>query len=96
MAIDHLIDYCKAHNIEVMAAAMGGESIWKVNLTSPLLFVLGNEGAGLSQRTMQKADRIVSVPMASDVESLNAAMTGTLLMYECLRQRSNQRTKSAK
>jgi RNA methyltransferase, TrmH family len=87
ISIEKLVDFCQANSIRVIAAAMEGEPMWTADLTGPVLIVLGNEGAGLSQTIKQRADCIVSVPMTCGVESLNAAMTGTLLMYECLRQR---------
>jgi TrmH family RNA methyltransferase len=51
------------------------------------LLLLGNEGAGLSKEIVGSVEGRVAVPMQSGVESLNVAMTGTLLLYEAMRQR---------
>lgn len=50
-------------------------------------FLIGNEGNGLRESTRKKADASVSIPMAGQVESLNAAMAASILMYEAARQR---------
>jgi TrmH family RNA methyltransferase len=63
---------------------------WDHDLTRPTLFLLGNEGAGLQESTIQLADAQVRIPMAAGVESLNVAMTGGLLLYEALRQQRAQ------
>ncbi len=62
-------------------------SYWQVNLTLPTVFLLGNEGAGLSSPSLDRADWRVSIPMQGQVESLNVAVAAALLLYEAARQR---------
>lgn len=50
-------------------------------------FLIGNEGNGLTDETAKLADTYVKIPMEGKVESLNAAIAATLLMYEAARQR---------
>lgn len=50
-------------------------------------FLIGNEGNGLSDDLAAKADAYIRIPMAGQVESLNAAISASLLMYEVNRQR---------
>ena len=50
-------------------------------------FLIGNEGNGLTDELSSKADRLLRIPMAGQVESLNAAISATLLAYEAYRQR---------
>lgn len=52
-------------------------------------FLIGNEGNGLSDELADLADTYIRIPMEGKVESLNAAISATLLMYECSRQRRN-------
>ncbi len=54
-------------------------------------FLIGNEGSGLTDETAAHADAYVRIPMAGKVESLNAAISASLLMYECSRQRRKDR-----
>jgi len=63
---------------------------WDWDLTRPTLFLLGNEGAGLTPERIHQAHGTVQIPMAPGVESLNLAMTGGLLLYEAKRQRQVQ------
>ena len=81
------IDDCRSRGMQILAAAAGGRSYWEIDLMLPTVFLLGNEGAGLSEEVRQQADQVVSVPMAQGVESLNVATTGSLLLYEAMRQR---------
>lgn len=50
-------------------------------------FLIGNEGNGLSRETAELAERYVKIPMEGRVESLNAAVSASILMYEVYRQR---------
>ena len=50
-------------------------------------FMIGNEGNGLSDEIANMANTYIRIPMEGKVESLNAAISATLLMYECNRQR---------
>jgi TrmH family RNA methyltransferase len=61
---------------------------WEADWRSPVLFLLGNEGAGLSPQALALADQQVRVPLAPGVESLNVGITAALLCYEVLRQRA--------
>ena len=50
-------------------------------------FLIGNEGNGLREETAALADRYIKIPMSGQVESLNAAVSTAILMYEFRRQR---------
>ena len=54
-------------------------------------FLIGNEGNGLSSEIAELADIYIRIPMEGEVESLNAAVSAALLMYETNRQRRNLR-----
>jgi 23S rRNA (guanosine2251-2'-O)-methyltransferase len=59
----------------------------EVDLTGPLVLVLGAEGTGLRQLTRQNCDFLVSLPQRGAVESLNVSVAAAMLLYEALRQR---------
>lgn len=59
--------------------------------TKPTAFLVGNEGSGLRQETARRASRYIKIPMAGQVESLNAAAAATVLMYEAARQRRKRK-----
>jgi TrmH family RNA methyltransferase len=52
--------------------------------------LIGNEGAGLSDELLEMADVRVTIPCPGKVESLNAAVAGSLLLYEASRQRASK------
>jgi len=56
--------------------------------TEPLVVVVGSEGKGLSRLVRETCDQIVSVPMSSSVESLNAGVAASVTLYEVSRLRS--------
>ena len=56
----------------------------------PCGFLIGNEGNGLTEETIRLADARIHIPMEGSIESLNAAMSAGILMYEALRQRHLQ------
>lgn len=65
---------------------------WEVDWKPPSALLIGNEGAGLPPEVVREADVVVSIPQAATstpvgVESLNAAMAATVLLYEAMRQR---------
>lgn len=93
--LKRLIDACKPRSIRVFAAVAGGIPVWDIDLTQPSLILLGNEGAGLDHRWIEAADARIGVPMATGVESLNVAMTGTMILYEAMRQRTVATTSAA-
>ena len=48
--------------------------------------LIGNEARGLSREVSEKADRLIKIPMAGKVESLNAAVATAILMYEAAKE----------
>lgn len=83
-----LLKEMKDKNITLCAAELrGSESYDSLNYRKPTAFLIGNEAHGLSEETIRCADRRVKIPMGGRVESLNAAMAATILMFEASRQR---------
>ena len=72
----------------VAAAPRGGQSMYDLDLTQPLLLLIGGEGAGIESTIQRYADAVVSIPMAGGVESLNAAVAAAVIAYEARRQRT--------
>ena len=62
---------------------------WEVDWCEPVALLVGNEGAGLPEEIERSADARIRIPMASGVESLNAAAAATVLFYEAARQRNS-------
>ena len=62
-------------------------SIFEEDLTSPTALVMGSEGQGLRQNTRKHCDKLVNIPMAGVVESLNVSVAAGVCLYEAQRQR---------
>src|SRR5215472_5849978 len=62
---------------------------WEVDWCQPIALLVGNEGAGLPEEIERSADARIHIPMASGVESLNAAAAAAVVFYEAARQRNS-------
>ena len=83
-----LVASYKQQGVQVIATTSYTQtSYWDVDLRSPTLILLGNEGAGLSDELAALADLQVKIPMSAAVESLNVATAAALMLYEVRRQR---------
>ncbi len=85
--ISKTIEELKERGLWFACADMGGEVMYKANLTGPIGLVIGNEGSGVSRLVKEKCDYIVSIPMKGDIDSLNASVACGVLAYEIVRQR---------
>jgi TrmH family RNA methyltransferase len=78
----------KDKGVTLYAAHLQGSVVYdEPDYTKACAFLIGNEGNGLTDATAALADARVRIPMAGQVESLNAAVSASLLTYECSRQR---------
>lgn len=82
-------------DLQIYLADMEGQSGWETDLRQPLALIIGGEAEGASDEARGLAIQNISVPMAGNVESLNAGVAGSVLMFEVVRQRSLT-TKSTK
>jgi 23S rRNA (guanosine2251-2'-O)-methyltransferase len=83
------IEELKEQGIWFACADMGGEVMYRLNLTGPIGLVIGNEGEGVSRLVREKCDYVASIPMKGDIDSLNASVAAGVLAYEIVRQRMN-------
>lgn len=86
--LSETIGELKEKNICLYAAHLKGKALYdEKDYKKACGFLIGNEGNGLSDEIANLADDYILIPMEGKVESLNAAISATLLMYECNRQR---------
>lgn len=76
--------------IRIVGTHLGGSEFYDNDLRGPLCFLIGNEGRGLSDEASKAADTLVRIPMCGKVESLNAAISASVVSYEVLRQRRSE------
>ena len=98
-AAEHL-RYARVANLAQALETLKARGFWAVGLAGeataaytsfdyrrPLVLLIGAEGEGLHQLLRKRCDALVRIPMLGRVESLNAAVAGSILLYEVLRQR---------
>ncbi len=81
----------KEKGLWFVCADMGGEVMYRQNLTGPIGLVIGNEGEGVSKLVRENCDFITSIPMQGDIDSLNASVAAGVLAYEIVRQRLSKK-----
>jgi TrmH family RNA methyltransferase len=74
--------------LQVYLADMDGRSCWETDMRQPLALIIGGEAEGASEEARKLATQKISIPMAGNVESLNASVAGSVLMFEVVRQRT--------
>ncbi len=79
----------KDFDIRVIGTSDDAEhTLYDLDLTGPIAFVLGSEGDGMRQLTRKTCDQLVRIPMAGAVESLNVSVAAGVCLFEALRQRT--------
>lgn len=79
----------RTEGLQIHLADMDGISCWETDLRQPLVLIVGSEAEGASEQARKVVTQKISIPMAGNVESLNAGVAGSVLMFEVVRQRSN-------
>lgn len=86
--VSQTIQELKAYGMWVVGADMDGEkNYFEADLTGPLLLVVGGEGRGIGRLTKERCDFVVKLPMRGQINSLNASVAASILLYESLKQR---------
>ena len=70
-------------------AANGTTSLYDADLKGAAAIVIGSEGDGMTRLVEENCDFLVSIPMKSSLDSLNASAAAAILLYEAVRQRMN-------
>jgi len=83
--------YRYTRELQVFLADMDGPSCWETNLKQPLALIIGGEAEGASEAARKLANQKLRIPMQGKMESLNAGVAGSVLMFEVVRQRAEGR-----
>ena len=85
--VNYAVDKLKENGFWVYGLEADGEDIYSVDLRGDIALVVGGEDSGISALTRKKCDKIVSLPLCGQVNSLNASVALGIAAYEALRQR---------
>ncbi len=77
----------KERGIWFVCADMDGATMYQLDLKGPVGLVIGSEGEGVSKLVKETCDFTASIPMAGEIDSLNASVAAGVLAYEIVRQR---------
>lgn len=87
MSWEEIAEFVRLEGLKVLIADMDGVSCWETDLRQPIVLVIGSEADGASESARNLADGKIRIPMSGEVESLNAGVAGSVLMFEVQRQR---------
>jgi len=83
-----LIPLLRGRKIRLLATSSHeGTPLPQISWTLPLAVFIGNEGAGLSREIMRQVDETMAIPQANQVESLNAGVAASIVLYEAAKNR---------
>ena len=86
--LESAIEALRSHSVKLVATSSHkGTPLDQADLRSPIAVFVGNEGAGLPRTIVQQMDDTIVVPHSERVESLNAGIAASLVLYEANRQR---------
>ena len=78
----------KSKGVRVLATSSHkGTPVWDADLRVPVAIVIGGEGAGVPRNIAAHADELIAIPQSETVESLNAGIAASVVLYEAARQR---------
>ncbi len=84
---ERITEHCGAAGKRVfIAEASGSQMYYAEDLRQPFALIIGNEAHGISSQARSLASQTLSIPLANQVESLNAAMATGILLFEAVRQ----------
>lgn len=76
------IDFARKHELRLVMTDMQGENIFDFRTDETIGVVVGNEGGGVSEQIEKLCFKTVRIPMVKGIESLNAGVSGAIVMYE--------------
>ena len=89
-ALDRAVEDARHRGCRIVATVpRDGRPHFEISYAGPVAILIGGEGPGLPPALVERADDRVTIPMKPPVESLNAAVTAALLVYEARRQRAS-------
>jgi len=89
--LEAILPKLRTHNVRLIATSSHkGTPLDQAGLTEPSAIFVGSEGSGLPRNLMAQVDELVAIPHTPVVESLNAGVAGSILLYEAARQRRAQ------
>jgi TrmH family RNA methyltransferase len=91
IASAELLPLLRAHGVRLLATSSHqGTPLPQISWTLPLAIFIGNEGAGLSRELTRQMDETLAIPQAKQVESLNAGVAASIVLYEAAKSQKSE------
>jgi TrmH family RNA methyltransferase len=88
-SVDECVAELREAGVKILATDVhGAQSAGELDLAGPVAIIIGNEGNGVADDLAAKADAKITIPCPGPVESLNAAVAASVLLYEASWQRN--------
>lgn len=82
LSMKEFVDFAKCWNLKLVMADMNGENVFDMHFPKTIGLIIGNEGQGVSEKMASLCELSTKIPMKNGVESLNAAVSGSIIMYQ--------------
>lgn len=80
------LDYLKEKGFWVYASSPSGKDVRGIEFNFPLVLIVGSEDEGIRQKTLERADEVISIPQIKEFDSLNVSIACAIMMYEIRRR----------
>ncbi len=89
--LKHTIDYLKESGLQIVSCSeKAGDWVYKADMRGPTAIIMGSEEDGVSAEYLKRSDKMVKIPMAGEISSLNVSVASGIIIYEAIRQRLGQ------
>ncbi len=85
--LNRTLEELKDRGVWIVGTTLSGENALRADLTGPIALVIGSEDTGIADLTLKKCDRLLSLPMAGHLDSLNASVAAGVMMYAVMNAR---------
>ena len=92
--LSQVMEKLKDNGFWIYGTDIAEESYTETDLTGRVAIVIGNEGKGIGHSVKKNCDKIISIPMAGSINSLNASCAASIIMFEVLRQSNEKASKN--
>jgi RNA methyltransferase, TrmH family len=93
LPLTEVLNELRSRGVRLLATSSHkGTPVWDADLRGSVAILIGSEGAGVPRNMLAQADELIAIPQSETVESLNAGIAASVVLYEAARQRQNDGT----
>lgn len=85
--ISQTVDFLKERGVWIFGTDVNGQNYANWDAKGPVAIIIGNEGSGIGTALLKKVDQVLTIPMVGHVQSLNASVAASLLIYQVFNTR---------